>query len=341
MKKVCVISTGGTIGMKETPSGLRPEPGFIRSQISQMPELSQPMMPALDLVEYEPVIDSSNMRPSDWGKLARDIERRYFDYDGFVVLHGTDTMAYTASALPLILGPIAKPIILTGSQLPLAQVRSDARENFTTAVLLAANYQLPEVCVLFGDLLLRGCRTTKLSAESFDAFESPNFAPLGRIGATIDIDDTLLQPAAPAGQRPALHKIEAQNIATFRLFPGMSNQVLKRILQAPLQALILESYGPGNGPNNDPEFLETIAAANQAGIVLVSCSQCKHAHVTQPDQAEYETGRVLLDAGVISGFDMTIEAAITKLQFLFSNYNSVNEIKQNIIRNFAGELTTG
>lgn len=336
MKKICIINTGGTIGMRETPTGLRPEPGFLAGQMSRMSELTQSPMPSFEIVEYDPVIDSSNMVPSDWLKIAQDIEQRYADYAGFVVIHGTDTMAYTASALPLMLGSIAKPVILTGSQLPLSQVRSDARENLKTAMLLAANHDIPEVCLLFGDLLLRGCRSTKSSAVSFDAFESPNFPALGQIGTNLDIDSTRLLKPAPQDHVPKVKPICSYEMATFRLFPGMSTEVLKNVLQRPLKALIVESYGVGNGPSTSKEFLATLQSASNDGIVIVSCSQCKSACVAQ---TQYETGRALADSGLISGRDMTLEAAIAKLHFLFSNYDSVDEIKSLVGRSFAGELT--
>ncbi len=322
--------------MKETPLGLRPEAGFLAEQMAQMPELLQEPMPSFDIVEYDPVIDSSNMAPSDWLKIARDIEHRYEDYVGFVVIHGTDTMAYTASSLPFMLGAISKPVILTGSQLPLSQVRSDARENLKTAVLLAANFDIPEVCLLFGNQLLRGCRSTKSSASSFDAFESPNFAALGKIGTNLDIETKRLLPAAPADHHPKVKPIRSHEMATFRLFPGMSTEVLRNVLQRPLKALIVESYGVGNGPSTSPDFLAALQSASDDGIVIVSCSQCKSAFVAQ---TQYETGRALLNAGLVSGRDMTLEAAIAKLHFLFSNYDSVDEIKQLVGESLAGELT--
>lgn len=322
--------------MMETDSGLRPEPGFLAAQLSQMPELFHSPMPAFEIIEYDPVIDSSNMRPQHWMQIARDVQQRYFDFDGFVVIHGTDTMAYTASALPFMLGDIAKPIIFTGSQLPLVKVRSDARENLKTAILLAANYSIPEVCLLFGDQLLRGCRSTKSSASSFDAFESPNFGAIGRIGTTIDIDTQRIRAGAPKDQALEIKPIHSHEMATFRLFPGMSIEVLKNVLHRPLKALIIESYGVGNGPSDQKDFQETLRMASDDGIVLVSCSQCKSGYVAL---TQYETGRTLQDAGVVSGCDMTLEAVIAKLHFLFSNFDSLEEIKRLVSTNLVGELS--
>ena len=321
--------------MKETNKGLRSETGFLAEQLARMPELSDDSMPRLEIVEYQPVIDSSDMLPSDWLKIADDIGQRYGEFDGFVVLHGTDTMAYTASALPFMLGPLSKPIILTGSQLPLAKFRSDGRENLKTAIVLASDFELPEVCLLFGEHLLRGCRAMKSSAESFDAFESPNFEPLGKIGASIDIEKNRLRPSSHSNELE-LKPIHPHEIATFRLFPGMSREVLKNVLGRPLKALIIESYGKGNGPCRDPEFLQILREASDDGIVLVNCSQCKNAMVTQ---SAYETGRALQDAGAVSGRDMTLEATIAKLHFLFSQYEDREEIKRLISCNLVGELT--
>ena len=201
MKKICIINTGGTIGMAAGPDGLRPEAGFIEKQLALMPELNNPSMPQIAVQEYDPVIDSSNIQIADWLKLAGDIARQYDQFDGFVVMHGTDTMAYTASALPFMLRGLGKPVILTGSQLPLGEVRNDARENLKTAIILAAQYVIPEVCIYFGDQLLRGCRATKCSASSFNAFSSPNYPAAGdgryRVGSLSGSGS----PSPPGGKR--------------------------------------------------------------------------------------------------------------------------------------------
>ncbi|MFM7117579.1 MAG: asparaginase domain-containing protein, partial [Planctomycetota bacterium] len=187
MKRVCIINTGGTIGMRQSPQGLVPEPGYLARLMQKMQELAESPMPDYAIVEYDPVIDSADMTPVHWLQIANDIAQSYQQFDGFVVLHGTDTMAYTASALAFMLPNLAKPVILTGSQLPLGQVRNDARENLKTAMMFAADYPVPEVGVFFGEMLLRGCRTTKASASRLDAFDSPNYPPLALAETNIEL----------------------------------------------------------------------------------------------------------------------------------------------------------
>ncbi|MCU1348290.1 MAG: ansA, partial [Acidobacteria bacterium] len=181
-KRVYVAYTGGTIGMERTAGGYVPRPGYLQKQMAAMPELRHASMPKFTIHEYAPLLDSSNMTPREWVKIAHDIARHYDDYDGFVVLHGTDTMAYTSSALPFMLHGLRKPVIISGSQIPLCEVRNDARENLITSLLIAATYDIPEVCLYFGGKLLRGCRAVKVSADGFAAFDSPNHPPLGTVG---------------------------------------------------------------------------------------------------------------------------------------------------------------
>ncbi|HET7433774.1 MAG TPA: asparaginase domain-containing protein, partial [Thermoanaerobaculia bacterium] len=173
-KRVFIAYTGGTIGMKRTRAGYVPASGYLQAQMDEIPELRHPSMPAYTIHEYDPLLDSSNMTPAEWLKIARDVAANHEKYDGFVVLHGTDTMAYTASALPFLLGSVRKPVIITGSQIPLCEIRNDARENLITSLLIASNYAIPEVCLYFGGKLLRGCRSVKVSANGFAAFDSPN-----------------------------------------------------------------------------------------------------------------------------------------------------------------------
>ena len=289
MSKICILNTGGTIGMKATEDGFKPIPGYLAAQMGNMAELGQSEMPAFEIHEYSPVIDSSNMDPAHWLQMATDIHDKYDQFDGFVICHGTDTMAYSASALSFMLQGLNKSVILTGAQLPLGEFRNDARENLKTAIMLAAHHHIPEVSLLFDETLLRGNRSTKVSATRFDAFASPNYPPLGSVGTQIEVfQRRLRQP--PAEQTLKVQKINPIEIATFRLFPGMSNEVLKNVLRQPLKALILESYGSGNGPANDPAFLDTIRQWSDAGTVIVSCTQCRHGSVTP---SIYATGRAL------------------------------------------------
>ena len=323
--------------MRSTPVGLVPERGFLATQMAKMQELAESAMPAYEIVEYDPVIDSANMTPDHWLMIAEDISERYAEFDGFVVLHGTDTMAYTSSALPFMLRGLGKPVILTGSQLPLGQVRNDARENLKTAMMFAADYAIPEVGLFFGEMLLRGCRATKASASRLDAFDSPNYPPLGFAETAIEIFPDRILPfegdlAAPLIVEP----IWPVEIATFRLFPGMSVDILRNVLNRPLRALILESFGVGNGPATNREFLETIHSATNVDIVVVTCTQCRHGCISQ---SAYAAGRALADSGVVSGGDITIEAAIAKLFYLFSRKLAVSEIKQQFEVDLVGELT--
>ncbi len=198
-KRLYIAYTGGTIGMRRTPDGYAPAAGFLEAQMTAMPELADPRMPAYEIHEYDPLLDSSNMRPADWVRIGRDIVAHYDAYDGFIVLHGTDTMAYTASALPFFLQELRKPVIVTGSQIPLCEIRNDARANLITSMLIAAEYPVPEVCLYFGGKLLRGCRSVKVDADGLDAFDSPKYPPLGTVGVEIQIDPAHLR------RRPAPH----------------------------------------------------------------------------------------------------------------------------------------
>lgn len=334
-KRVFIADTGGTIGMKKTPAGYAPAAGYLRQQMAAMPEFQMEVMPAYDIHEYEPLLDSSNITPADWQKIGQDIAARYSQYDGFLVLHGTDTMAYTASALPFILEGLHKPVIITGSQIPLCEVRSDARENLITAMIIAANFPVPEVCLYFGNSLFRGCRSVKVNADGFDAFASPNFPPLGEIGVDIDIDWGLVRPpdAATAIQVKTLGQ---PVVGALRLFPGLSARVVHNILQPPLQGLVLEAYGVGNGPSEDRQFMLELKRAIERGVVVVDCTQCLRGTVNLED---YATGLALARAGVISGLDMTVEAALAKLIYLFSQYREIDTIKELMQADLRGELT--
>jgi len=335
-KRVYIVYTGGTIGMQPTAEGYAPAPGYLAAQLASMPELCDPIMPDYTIHEYDPLLDSSNMTPADWLKIAQDIAAHYDDYDGFIVLHGTDTMAYTASALPFMLQGLAKPVILTGSQLPLWEVRNDARENLITVMQIAATYAIPEVCLYFGDRLLRGCRAVKVNAVGFDAFDSPNYPPLGTVGIHIDVHWEHIQPPAPGPL--TVQPFGAAHVGTLRLFPGMDFDVVANVLRPPLQGLILETYGVGNGPVNNCAFMTALEAAIARGVVIVDCTQCLKGMV---DLEGYATGSALARIGVVSGFDMTVEAALAKLFYLFSLEAAVGSdfVKQQVQTNLRGELT--
>lgn len=335
-QRVYIAYTGGTIGMQKTERGYLPMLGYLQDLMAGMPEFHHPAVPAYTLHMYDPLLDSSNIMPDDWWVIARDIADHYDDYDGFVVIHGTDTMAYTASALAFMLQGLAKPVILTGSQIPMCELRNDARENLLTSLLIAANYPIPEVCLYFGNRLLRGCRAVKISADGLDAFTSPNVPPLGKVGVDIHIDWERVLPPPNIGTPLTIQQIKQSYVGALRLFPGISAKVLHNILQPPLQGLVLEAYGVGNGPDRDREFLDVLREATGRGVVVLDCTQCLQGSV---DLSDYATGAALRDAGVISGYDLTSEAALTKLFYLFSAGYSSEEVKLKLAESLRGELT--
>ena len=335
-KRLLIINTGGTISMRETSGGLHPDTAILADTLEQLASQWGDNMPEYHINEYEPLLDSANFCPRDWLRIANDIVANYADYDAFLVLHGTDTMAYTASALAFMLRGLEKNIILTGSQLPLSVRRNDARENLITAITIATEYNVPEVCVLFGCVLLRGCRATKISANSFDAFSSPNAEPLATIGTHIRVFEDRVHFPKSTDNALTLLPINDEAVATLRLFPGIDARVLDNVLRTPLQGLVLEAYGAGNGPSNNQDFLRVLQSATERGVVVVNLSQCRHGSVAQ---TEYRTGRALADAGLISGRDMTVEAALTKLMFLFSRDLPVEQIRQQVESNLVGELS--
>ena len=334
-KRVYIAHTGGTIGMNRTRDGYSVVTGYLQQQMESMPEFKHPTMPEFTIHEYEPLLDSSNMTPREWVKIAQDIAANYDAYDGFVVLHGTDTMAYTASALPFMLDGLAKPVIITGSQIPLCEVRNDARENLITSLLIASQHELPEVCLYFGGKLLRGCRAVKVSADGFAAFDSPNFPPLGTVGIDIEINWPFVR-RPPGGARLRVQELRSPVVSALRLFPGISPELVRNVLRPPLQGLVLEAYGVGNGPDQNRAFITALEEATRRGVVIVDCTQCLEGTV---DLSEYATGSSLARAGVISGFDMTAEAALAKLYYLFSRGDAPGKVKREMQRDLCGELT--
>lgn len=332
-KRLYIAYTGGTIGMLPGKNGYEPAPGFLKARMDQIPELQDSRMPEYHVHEYTPLLDSSDMTPDSWMTIAQDIADHYDDYDGFIVVHGTDTMAYTASALAFMFRGLAKPVVITGSQVPLSELRNDGRENLITSLLIAANHPVPEVCLCFGNRLLRGCRATKVSANQFQAFDSPNFPPLGSIGIQISVDRSRFfhHPEEPF----ALTPMRNARVGALRLFPGTSADLVRNVLRTPLEGLVLETYGSGNGPS-DPEFLGVLAAACDRGVVIVNCTQCLHGGV---DQTGYATGSSLARAGVVSGHDMTPEAALTKMSSLLSQNTDTENVRRSMSVNLRGELT--
>ena len=333
-KRVYIAYTGGTIGMKPSDNGFVTEAGYFAEQVNKLPELAYPDMPQIVVNEYENLIDSSNVTPEDWYRISEDIKSRYDDFDGFIVLHGTDTMAYTASALSFMLEDLSKPVIVTGSQIPWSQMRTDARENLVTSILLASSYDIPEVSLYFHNRLYRGNRARKVDASGFHAFQSPNFPALVTVGSQINVNQEIIlkDPSKPL----KINRISPPKVVVLSLFPGFSADMLEAVLNSGIQGLVLMTYGTGNAPCNDMKFLHLLAAANHAGIIIVNCTQCLKGSV---DMSNYETGQELLKAGVISGFDMTPEATLTKLSYLLSSDCTSEEVKQKMQISLRGELT--
>lgn len=335
--KVLIIYTGGTFGMAHDKDGtLIPfDFGLI---LEHLPTL-RTMSLHLTVVSFEHPIDSSNINPEHWQLLAQIISDHYNTHDGCVILHGTDTMAYTASALSFMLEGLAKPVILTGAQLPISEPRSDARENLITALDIASAKEngvpiVPEVCIYFDYELLRGNRSKKVESMQFDAFDSGNYPPLAKAGVKIDYNRSAIRNA---GTHNGLHVHQAfdAGIAILKLFPGISRPIVESILKTPgLKALILETYGSGNAPTV-PWLIDALKAAIDNGIIVVNISQCPGGMVLQ---GRYETSRDLLRIGVISGADMTSEAAVTKLMLLLGGH-APEQVKVMISKSVAGELT--
>lgn len=332
-KSIYVAYTGGTIGMQRSAQGFIPVSGHLQRQLAAMPEFHRAEMPEFTIHEYQPLIDSSDMTPRDWQAIADDIQRNYHQYDGFVILHGTDTMAFTASALSFMLENLAKPVIVTGSQIPLEQLRSDGQQNLLNALFVAANYPINEVALFFNNTLFRGNRTTKAHADGFNAFASPNLTPLLEAGIHIRRLNT---PPAPVGVGPLIvHPITPQPIGVVTIYPGIFADVVSNFLLQPVKALVLRSYGVGNAPQN-PAFLKELKEASARGIVVVNLTQCMSGKV---NMGGYATGNALALAGVVSGSDLTVEAALAKLHFLLSQNIPTDEVRRLMQVNLRGELT--
>lgn len=333
--RVMIIYTGGTFGMAHDLRGVL-VPFDFSLIMAHLPTLRNLFLD-LTVISFEHPIDSSNVDPTHWVTIGRIIEENYSDHDGFVVLHGTDTMAYTASALSFMLQGLNKPVVFTGAQLPISEPRSDARENLITSLEIAAAKKdgiaiVPEVCVLFDDALLRGNRAKKVESMHFDAFESENYPLLAKAGVKIDYDFGAIRPHH-AGWLQLLTKYDT-SISVLKLFPGISQQTVKAILNTPgLKAVILETFGSGNAPSA-AWFLQQLKEAIQKGIIILNISQCPGGMVTQ---GKYETSRALEEMGVIGGGDMTIEAAVTKMMVLLGEYGG-EKAKEMINQPLAGEM---
>lgn len=336
---VLLIFTGGTISMGESQSSHSLAPLDTEKVLSFLPELGM-MNVDIQSVAFNPLIDSSDITPDNWVKIAEIIESYYNRSDGFVVLHGTDTMAYSASALSFMLKNLNKPVIFTGSQLPVGVLRSDAKENLITAIELAAAMKspdeamVPEVCLFFEDKLMRGNRTTKRNAEDFNAFASFNYPELAKAGVHIKYNEHVID------RNQQIFPLEVSkhfdpNVVVLKLFPGIRRETVRAIYSiAGLRGVVLESYGSGNAPTAD-WLCDEISEATARGIVTVNVTQCRAGSV---EMGRYEASVNLQKAGVVSGRDITVEAAVTKMMFLLGKYQDANEVKKWFELSLRGEM---
>lgn len=334
-----LIYTGGTIGMRKDGKDGTLKPFDFTGFDKQVPEIRQ-FGVDIQTYTFNPLIDSSDVEPAMWQKLASLIYEKYDSYDGFVVLHGTDTMAYSASALSFMLENLSKPVIFTGSQLPVGVPRTDGKENLISAIEIAAakdaqgNAMVPEVCVYFDSLLMRGNRSTKVNSEEFNAFRSPNYPPLAQAGINIKFSKELIQPV-----RPGLFSVSTEldtRVSILKLHPGITKEVVRHILCGKeSRAVIIETYGSGNAPTKD-WFIDIVREAANSGKILVNVTQCIAGTV---NMGIYATGKALLEAGVVNGYDSTTESCLAKLFYLMGKTADNNKVKSMMEINLKGEIT--
>ena len=337
-KRICMIYTGGTIGMVHSENGYVPSSQSFRETLEAIPDLHSPGIPQWEVLEFSPLLDSSNIAVEEWNKIGRAIKEHYHHFDGFVILHGTDTMAYSASALSYMLENLDKPVIFTGAQIPLCELRSDGQENIVASMLIAASDQVREVCIYFNGKLLRGNRSTKRSSDQFGAFESPNYPALAHAGITIQYHEANLLPRQLTGPF-RLQELQNIPIGVIKVFPGIQFEVFEAIMTSKLKGVVLESFGAGNIPSAAQDsLLPIIETAYNSGTIITVCSQCLQGAVSL---GAYATSKSLHDIGAVNGKDMTTEAALTKLYYLFSLGLDKDEIKRWMSENLRGELTPG
>ena len=332
-QRILVIYTGGTIGMVPSDEGYIPVSGLADRLHAELGDALS-LLPAFDVQEFAEPIDSSNVKPQDWRRLALVLQQHWDQYTGFVILHGTDTMAYTASALSYMLAGQDKAVVVTGSQIPLSQARSDALENFTTALTFAAQPAVAETCICFSGRLLRGSRARKVHSLGFAAFDTPNLPWLGQAGIDVVLNKALLRAA---GQPQfVIPEFNANAVSMLYVHPGFSADLLRfAASQAGVKGIILQTYGVGNPPDADTELMQAIEDAVNAGLVVVNISQCAQGGVVQ---GAYATGAYLNRIGVQPGADLTPEACFTKLHWLFAQQLETSQVLQQFSQSIAGEL---
>lgn len=338
---ILLIYTGGTIGMKEDPALGALTPFDFSQILEEVPELGK-FAYKIDSHTFSPLIDSSDVEPSLWVELTNLIEEKYDDYDGFVILHGTDTMAYSASVLSFMIEGLTKPVIFTGSQLPIGTPRTDGKENLISAVEIAAakdseGYALvPEVCICFDNILMRGNRTSKLNSDNFRAFRSENCPPLAEAGISIRYNSQIIRKPASWEQRPSFHKALDTRVAILKIHPGITPQVVRDIVCSKgTRAVILETYGAGNAPSKQ-WFLNIITEAAQEGKIIMNVTQCLAGSVNMDI---YATGKSLKAAGVVSGYDSTTESALGKLFHLLGMHKDNHIVAGLLCEDLRGEIS--
>lgn len=340
MNKVLLIYTGGTIGMGKNPVTGALDPLDFNHLYAAVPEMKQ-LQTEVDVYQFTPPIDSSDMQPSKWAQLVRIIAQGYDRYDGFVILHGTDTMAYTASALSFMMENLTKPVILTGSQLPIGQLRTDGKENLITSLELASlkdeegHARVPEVCIYFSGHLLRGNRSTKIDADGFNAFDTFNYPHLCDAGVNFSFaNHHILRPDFNKPMIP--HYGLDSNVVIFSLFPGIQECIVREVLKVrELRGIVMRSFGSGNAPRQ-PWLLRSLREAAARGVVIVNISQCVAGSVVM---GRYDTGYQLQSTGVISGYDATVEATVTKMMCLLARYTDANTVRKLMNSNLVGEIS--